>query len=108
MVLTFLLQQQQAPPASPVGFPITFLLILVIFYFLLFLPMQRQRKRQRKMLSELQNGQTVLTNGGIVGTIVSMNAEDDTLILRVKPDNVKLQLSRSAVAGLIQPAEAKK
>ena len=81
------------------------LLIFAIFYFLLFLPMQRQKKQQQKMLRELQNGNTVLTSGGIVGTIVSI--DDETLVLRVKPDNIKLQVARSAISSLI-PAESKK
>jgi len=75
-------------------------LIFGIFYFLLFLPMQRQKKNQQKMLSSLQNGNTVLTSGGIVGTIVSIG-DDDTLVLRVKPDNIKLQVARSAVSNLV-------
>ena len=75
------------------------LLIFGIFYFLLFLPMQRQKKQQQKMLRELQNGNTVLTNGGIVGTIVTI--DDENLVLRVKPDNIKLQVARSAVSGLV-------
>lgn len=82
------------------------LLIFAIFYFLLFLPMQRQKKQQQKMLASLQNGNVVLTTGGIVGTIVSVG-DDDTLVLRVKPDNIKLQVARSAVSNLIS-AEAKK
>jgi preprotein translocase subunit YajC len=76
------------------------LLIFGIFYFLLFLPMQRQKKNTQKMLSSLQNGQTVLTSGGIVGTIISIG-DDDTLVLRVKPDNIKLQVARSAVSSLV-------
>ena len=76
------------------------LLIFGIFYFLLFMPMQRQKKQQKAMLSSLQNGNVVLTSGGIVGTIISIG-EDDTLVLRVKPDNVKLQVARSAVSGLV-------
>ena len=106
MVLSLVLQQQQAPSGG-LGFLITVLPILLIFYFLLFLPMQRQRKRQQKMLASLETGQTVLTNGGIIGTIVAINRDDDTLVLRVKPDNVKLQVTRSAVAALV-PAESKK
>jgi preprotein translocase subunit YajC len=82
------------------------LLIFAIFYFLLFLPMQRQKKKQQKMLSSLQNGNVVLTSGGIVGTIISIG-EDDTLVLRVKPDNVKLQVARSAVSNLVT-SEGKK
>jgi len=75
-------------------------LIFAIFYFLLFLPMQRQKKQTKKMLDELQNGNVVTTSGGIVGSIVSIG-DDDTLVLRVKPDNVKLQVARSAVASLV-------
>jgi len=81
------------------------LALVAIFYFLVFMPMQRQKRQQQQMLKALENGAVVLTTGGIVGTIVSINP-DDTLILRVKPDNVKLQVSRSSVASLV--AEEKK
>ena len=94
----------QATPAAPgpsswMSF-LPILLIFGIFYFLLFLPMQKQRKQTQKMLSSLQNGQTVVTSGGIVGTIVAIDG-DDTLVLRVKPDNLKLQVARSAVSSLV-------
>lgn len=82
------------------------LLIFGIFYFLLILPMQRQRKQTQKMLAGLQNGNTVVTSGGIVGTIVAIES-DDTLVLRVKPDNVKIQVSRASVSSLIT-SESKK
>lgn len=62
--------------------------------------MQRQKKKQQSMLSSLQNGDTVLTSGGIVGTIISIG-DDDTLVLRVKPDNIKLQVARSAVSNQV-------
>ena len=78
------------------------LLIFGIFYFLLFRPMQQQKKNTQKMLSELANGQAVVTNGGIIGTIVSLNSSDDTLVIRVKPDNIKIQVARSSVAGLVK------
>ena len=97
VVLNLLLQS--ASPNSLLGF-LPILLIFGIFYFLLFLPMQRQKKKQQAMLSSLQNGNVVLTSGGIVGTIISIG-EDDTLVLRVKPDNVKLQVARSAVSNLV-------
>lgn len=75
------------------------LLIFGIFYFLLFLPMQKQRKQTQKMLSTLENGNTVVTSGGIIGTIVSIDG--DALVLRVKPDNIKIQVARSAVSSLV-------
>ena len=96
---------QSAPASSLLGF-LPILLIFGIFYFLLFLPMQRQRKNTQKMLASLQNGQVVVTSGGIVGTVVAIEA-DDTLVLRVKPDNVKLQVARSAVSSVVS-GEGKK
>jgi preprotein translocase subunit YajC len=95
----------QASPSNPlVGF-LPILLIFGIFYFLLFLPMQRQKKQTQKMLASLENGQTVVTSGGIIGTVVALDT--DNLILRVKPDNIKLQVARSAVSGLVS-TEVKK
>jgi preprotein translocase subunit YajC len=93
-----LLQTQATNPI--LGF-LPMILIFGIFYFLLFMPMQKQKKQQKQMLASLQNGNVIQTSGGILGTIVSLNAEDDTLIIRVKPDNIKIQVARSAVAGLI-------
>lgn len=81
---------------------IPIVLIFGIFYFLLFMPMQKQKKETAKMLSELANGQVVVTTGGIIGSIVGMNKEDDSLILRVKPDNIKLQVARTAVSGRVK------
>ena len=96
MVLNLLLQ---AAPSSLLQLaPIV--LLFGVFYVLLFLPMQRQRKQTAKMLAGLQNGNVVLTSGGIVGTIVSIDA-DDTLVLRVKPDNIKIQVARSAVSSVV-------
>src|SRR5271165_1860627 len=91
---------QQATGSSPVMSLLLPLALVAIFYLLVFMPMQRQKKQQQQMLKTLENGSQVLTTGGIIGTIVSVNA-DDTLILRIKPDNLKLQVARSAVASLI-------
>ena len=98
MFLSFLLQSQN--PVAALGGMIPILLIFGIFYFLLFMPMQKQKKQQAKMLAELANGQIVVTTGGIIGAIVGMSKEDDTLILRVKPDNIKLQVARSSISAL--------
>ena len=76
------------------------LALVAIFYLLVFMPMQKQKKQQQAMLKTLENGNIVLTTGGIIGTIVSVNS-DDTLTLRVKPDNIKLQVARTAISSLV-------
>lgn len=65
--------------------------------------MQKQKKNQKAMLDGLKTGDAVVTTGGIIGNITSMDG--DTLIVRVKPDNVKLQFSRSSVSGLVNAGD---
>jgi preprotein translocase subunit YajC len=100
--LGFFLLQTAAPSAqtNPLMSFLPLIFIVAIFYFLVFMPMQKQKKQQAQMLASLQTGTDVLTTGGIVGTIVSLT--DTTLVLRVKPDNIKLQVMRSAVASVME------
>ncbi len=104
MLDPLLLLQAAAPGAdSFLKGLLPIVLMVAIFYFLVFMPMRRQQKNQKEMVKTLQNGQTVLTSGGIIGTIVAVN--DDTLILRIKPDNLKIQVARSSVTSLVNTDE---
>lgn len=80
-------------------------LIFVIFYFLLILPQQKRQKKWQAMLNELKTGDRVVTQGGIVGTIVAL--KDASIHLRVPPDNLRLEVSKSAVVSVMGPEELK-
>jgi preprotein translocase subunit YajC len=73
------------------------LIIMVIFYVLLILPAQRRQKKTQQMLSTLKNGDKIITNGGLFGTIVGL--EGDSIQVRIA-DQVKVKVLRSAVASL--------
>jgi len=104
MLQSFILLQAAAPSAnSLLSGILPVVLMIAIFYFLVFMPMRRQQKNQKEMLKSLVNGQTVTTSGGIIGIIVGVN--DDTLILRIKPDNLQIQVARSAVTNVIKTDE---
>lgn len=72
---------------------------------MLILPQQKRQKKWQQMLSELKNGDKVVTSGGIRGTIISI--KDDSVQLRVPPDNLRIEVARSAVTALANPEEAK-
>ena len=77
--------------------------IFAIFYFLLIMPQQRRQKKWQHMLSELKTGDKVVTQGGLRGTIVALR--EDYLHLRVPPDNLRLEISRSSVVSVITGEE---
>ena len=97
----FLQQQAQQTGGGIISF-LPLLFILGIFYLIVFLPARRRQKKLQDMLAHLKSGDKVITSGGIYGTIVGLKG--DRIQLRVA-ENVKLELSRSAVTALQQPEE---
>jgi preprotein translocase subunit YajC len=47
--------------------------MLAIFYFLLVRPQQQQRKRHQEMVAGIKRGDTVITNGGIIGKVTKVS-----------------------------------
>lgn len=68
-----------------------------VMYFLMIMPNQRKDKKRREMLAALSKGDEVVTQGGIVGTIVGLS--DESIVLKVS-DNppLKIKFMRQAVA----------
>src|SRR6266550_3394145 len=77
--------------------------IFAIFYFLLILPQQRRQKKWQAMLDTLKTGDKVVTSGGLRGTIFSI--KDDSITLRVPPDNLKLEVSRGSIVTVTTAEE---
>jgi preprotein translocase subunit YajC len=90
-----LILQSSSPGGITLFLPL--ILIMVIFYFLMIMPAQKRQKKITEMLKNLKNGDKVITNGGIYGTIVGL--EDDAIQLRIA-EQLKIKVARNAVAGL--------
>ena len=76
---------------------IPYILIFVVFYFLLIAPARKKQKKHAEMLDNLKNGDRVVTNGGIYGTVVGL--ADGVIQLRIA-DQVKIEVAKSAVSGM--------
>src|SRR5204863_7458718 len=99
----FALQSGGGNPLASLGLALPLVLIFGVFYFLLILPQQRRQKKWQQMLSELKTGDKVVTSGGLKGTIFSM--KEDSVTLRVPPDNLKLDVSRASIVTVSTPEE---
>ena len=92
-ILGWALQAQGGAGGVLMWLPLIF--IFAIFYFLLILPQQRRQRKWQQMLGDLKNGDRVVTSGGLRGTIIALR--DDAVRLRVPPDNLRIEVARSAV-----------
>jgi len=78
-----------------------FLLIIVVMYFLMIRPQTKKQKNHRETLAALEKGDKIISSGGIVGTIVGVKETENMLIIKIA-DNVKIELSRNAVAQVLR------
>lgn len=94
--------QEAAPQAAKPSMLETFMpfiFVLVIFYFLLIRPQQKRAQAHQSLLSELKRGDSVLTSGGILGTIEGITDKFVTLEIA---DDVRIRILRSQIAGKAQ------
>jgi preprotein translocase subunit YajC len=82
-----------------------FVLIVVVFYFMLIRPNQQRQKKWQDMLGSLKPGDKVTTTGGMRGTIISI--KEDAIQLRIPPDNVKIEVIKTAIASVTTQEEVK-
>src|SRR5579863_8654110 len=95
--LAFLL----AAPTAGGGSPLTVLLPLLlipVLYLVMIRPQQKRQKQWQTMLGSIKTGDRVTTAGGIRGIILSI--KDDSIIIRVAPDNLKLEIAKHAIASV--------
>ena len=82
----------QAPaPAQSGGFEmfLPMILMIVIFYFLLIRPQTKREKERKKMVEALKSGDSVVTRGGVIGTVQSVKA--DTVTIRSLESKFELE-----------------
>jgi preprotein translocase subunit YajC len=103
----FTLAQAGAQGPSPLIQFVPILVIFAIFYFLLLAPMRKRQKQHQAVLGALKRGDKVVTNGGLLGEIAAV--EERVVHLKLA-DNVRVRVSKSAIAGLESetPAEGGK
>ena len=86
-----LLFAQEGPNGSFWQMLLPFLPMLPLIYFLMIMPQQQQEKKRRAMIEGLKKNDKVLTTGGIYGTVMSVDAKNDKVVLRVDDERgVKL------------------
>ena len=74
------------------------LLLLPILYLVMIRPQQKKQKAWQEMLGSIKAGDRVTTAGGIRGIILSI--KDDAIVIRVAPDNLKLEVAKSVIASV--------
>jgi len=73
-------------------------ILIAAMYFLMIAPNQKKQKAWQEMLAKLKTGDKVTTTGGLRGVILQV--KDDVIVLRLPPDNLKVEVVKSAISAV--------
>lgn len=88
------------------GMVLPLVLIMGVFYFLLIRPQQRKMKEHQQMLGKVTKGDTVVTQGGLIGKVVRV-VDDNELLVEVG-ENIKVRVLKSGLSDIRSKGEPAK
>ncbi len=101
----FLFAQEGQPPGFGPMFIPFMIGLMILFWIVVILPMsRRQKKEQEQLIATLKRGTKVLTNAGIVATIVTANDGEDEIVIR--SEDTKLRIKRNVVVQVLDASGA--
>jgi preprotein translocase subunit YajC len=77
------------------AFPVV---LLVLFYFMLIRPQSKRAKEHRLMQEALSKGDEVVTDGGLMGKIVSVG--DNAMTVQLA-DNLEVKVRRESINSVL-------
>lgn len=80
------------------GMILPLVMIMAVFWFLLIRPQQRKMKEHQNLISKVARGDTVVTNGGLIGRVVKV-IDDKELLVEVG-ENVKVRVLRQGISDV--------
>ncbi len=103
-IMFMLAQQQTAQPAgNPLLMVVFMVVFIVFFYFVVIRPQNKQKKEMQNMLNALKKGDKIVTIGGIVGKVASI--QDHYVTIRVNDSNTEITFEKGAIAKVVTPSK---
>lgn len=91
-------QAQGAQQTGATGW-LLIVLMFVVFYFMLIRPQTKRAKQHREMVSTLNEGDEIVTAGGVLGRITAINEQFVSLEVA---DGVRIKVQRHTI-GAVMP-----
>ena len=70
---------------------LVYAVVILGLYFVMFRPNQKRRKQEEEMKKSLTIGDEVTTIGGIVGRVVSLKEDSDTLVIETASEKIRIK-----------------
>ena len=78
----------------------TVVMVLALYFFII-RPQSKQKKEEEAMRGSLEIGDEIITIGGIVGRVVNINDDAETMIIETGADRTKIKMKKWALSSVV-------
>lgn len=82
---------------SSIGMIIMIVVMIAVMYFFMIRPQKKQERETNEMRNSLKVGDEITTIGGVIGAVVSIHEESQTLVIETSRDRTKMRIHKWAV-----------
>ena len=100
--------QQGGNPLMTFGMFGFWILIFVALYFIILRPQKKKQKEEEALRSSIEIGDDVTTIGGIVGRIIAVRDEDETIVIETGSDKTRIRFKKWAISSVDTPEKQPK
>lgn len=76
-------------------------LIFAVFYFFIIRPQSKKLREHQNMLKEINKGDKVITGGGILGTVIKVEPENNLLHIEIA-DQVRVKVRWDTITEVVR------
>ena len=98
--------QQAAQQANPWQWVLTigiWVVVIAAAYFLFIRPQKKRQKAEEELRNSIEIGDDVTTIGGIVGRVIAVKEDDETIIVETGSDKTRMRFKKWAIASVDTP-----
>ena len=84
------------------------LVVIVVAYFLFIFPQRKKQKQEEELRNNIEIGDDVTTIGGIVGRVIAVRDDDETIIVETGSDKTRMRFKKWAISSVDTPSKQPK
>ena len=97
-----LIAQSSSSSSNPIALFLPLILIGGVFYFLLIRPQQKRVRAQQALVNAVQEGDEVVTIGGIFGTVIEIDDDEGTVLVEIAP-GIEIRMVKTGIVAVASP-----
>ncbi len=93
----------ESSPWATAGMFGFWILIFVAMYFILIRPQRKKQKEEEEMRGSVEIGDDVTTIGGVVGRVIAVRDDDETVVIETGSDKTRMRFKKWAISSIDTP-----